>query len=267
MGVGKALLFYSDGCYPSVAKKEERTLSSALPCPLKIAPLAANYLPFSVDFPRTRSKASCSAFCQEDAGSREPRGTKTKEDDFLPTPLASRTALPIFFTSFLTAHPLSFFLATFSPTLPAATIPASYFTSSAPRRRTVTMGNKGATGPFAPLVVAIRNVYGTKNFNQLRGKAISLHSQGAFLGRENGLTRVKRGRWGIEMRVGRGMARRGRCEQIKRAEKSSRSPPLFLSTSFLFLSPSKTSTSTNIKQQSSRSLASRSASTRSRCRG
>jgi len=40
------------------------------------------------------------------------------------------------------------------------------------------MGNKGATGPFAPLVVAIRNVYGTKNFNLLRGKAISLHSQG-----------------------------------------------------------------------------------------
>lgn len=40
------------------------------------------------------------------------------------------------------------------------------------------MGNKGSTGPFAPLVVAIRNVYGTKDFNLLRGKAISLHSQG-----------------------------------------------------------------------------------------
>lgn len=41
------------------------------------------------------------------------------------------------------------------------------------------MGNKGATGPFAPLVRATRNVVGKKDFNKLRGKAISLHSQGA----------------------------------------------------------------------------------------
>ncbi len=40
------------------------------------------------------------------------------------------------------------------------------------------MGNKGATGPFAPLVVQARNVIGKKRFNKLRGKAISLHSQG-----------------------------------------------------------------------------------------
>lgn len=39
-------------------------------------------------------------------------------------------------------------------------------------------GNKGEGGPFAPLVVVIRNAMGTKEFNQLRGKAISLHSQG-----------------------------------------------------------------------------------------
>lgn len=39
------------------------------------------------------------------------------------------------------------------------------------------MGNKGATGPFAPLVVQARNVIGKKQFNKLRGKAISLHSQ------------------------------------------------------------------------------------------
>ena len=41
------------------------------------------------------------------------------------------------------------------------------------------MGNKGSTGPFAPLVVQARNVIGKKRFNKLRGKAISLHSQGA----------------------------------------------------------------------------------------
>ncbi len=40
-------------------------------------------------------------------------------------------------------------------------------------------GNKGAGGPFAPLVVVTRNIMGTKEFNQFRGKMISLHSQGA----------------------------------------------------------------------------------------
>lgn len=40
------------------------------------------------------------------------------------------------------------------------------------------MGNKGATGPFAPLVVVVRNIVGEKEFNKIRGKAISLHSQG-----------------------------------------------------------------------------------------
>ena len=42
------------------------------------------------------------------------------------------------------------------------------------------MGNRATTGPFAPLVVVSRNVIGTKPFNQLRGKAIGLHSQGGF---------------------------------------------------------------------------------------
>lgn len=40
------------------------------------------------------------------------------------------------------------------------------------------MGNKGAGGPFAPLVVVVRGVMGEKEFNKFRGKAISLHSQG-----------------------------------------------------------------------------------------
>ncbi|BDA44252.1 Protein PROTON GRADIENT REGULATION 5, chloroplastic [Coccomyxa sp. Obi] len=59
------------------------------------------------------------------------------------------------------------------------------------RTRQVTrMGNKSGTGPFTPLVIVVRNVMGKKEFNQLRGKAISLHSQviksfGAQIGAEN----------------------------------------------------------------------------------
>ncbi|CAL6329507.1 unnamed protein product [Bathycoccus prasinos] len=41
----------------------------------------------------------------------------------------------------------------------------------------VSMGNVNEGGVFAPLVVAIRPIIGVKRFNQLRGKAISLHSQ------------------------------------------------------------------------------------------
>ena len=39
-------------------------------------------------------------------------------------------------------------------------------------------GNKGSTGPFAPVVRVVRDAMGTKQFNTFRGKAISLHSQG-----------------------------------------------------------------------------------------
>lgn len=49
---------------------------------------------------------------------------------------------------------------------------------AAPRRQVVRMGNKATGGPFAPLVVVVRNIVGEKEFNKLRGKAISLHSQG-----------------------------------------------------------------------------------------
>ncbi|GFR44663.1 hypothetical protein Agub_g5953 [Astrephomene gubernaculifera] len=50
--------------------------------------------------------------------------------------------------------------------------------ANAPRRKVATMmGNKATTGPFAPLVVVVRGAIGDKPFNQLRGKAISLHSQ------------------------------------------------------------------------------------------
>jgi len=38
------------------------------------------------------------------------------------------------------------------------------------------MGNSGTGGPFAPVVVVVRDAVGKKEFNKLRGKAISLHS-------------------------------------------------------------------------------------------
>eukprot|EP00889_Picochlorum_renovo_P000850 jgi/Picre1/27880/NNA_000843.t1 len=41
----------------------------------------------------------------------------------------------------------------------------------------IVAGNEGSTGPFAPIVRITRDIVGTKEFNKLRGKAISLHSQ------------------------------------------------------------------------------------------
>jgi len=46
------------------------------------------------------------------------------------------------------------------------------------------MGKTAQDGIFTPVVVVVRNQLGIKEFNQLRGKGISLHSQGRFL-REN----------------------------------------------------------------------------------
>lgn len=46
------------------------------------------------------------------------------------------------------------------------------------RKATTMMGNKATGGPFSPLVQVTRNIVGEKDFNKLRGKAISLHSQG-----------------------------------------------------------------------------------------
>ena len=40
------------------------------------------------------------------------------------------------------------------------------------------MGNKQEGGVFSPLVVVVRQAVGQSKFNQFRGKAISLHSQG-----------------------------------------------------------------------------------------
>lgn len=52
------------------------------------------------------------------------------------------------------------------------------FPSKCPPRAQPRMGNiNEGRGVFAPLVVLARNVIGKKRFNQLRGKAIALHSQ------------------------------------------------------------------------------------------
>jgi hypothetical protein len=45
------------------------------------------------------------------------------------------------------------------------------------QKKIVAMGNVNEGGLFAPLVVFVRPLIGVKRFNQLRGKAISLHSQ------------------------------------------------------------------------------------------
>jgi len=50
--------------------------------------------------------------------------------------------------------------------------------SARPLRAPARMGNVNeGKGIFAPLVVVVRNIVGRKRFNQLRGKAIALHSQ------------------------------------------------------------------------------------------
>ncbi|KAJ4785010.1 Proton gradient regulation 5 [Rhynchospora pubera] len=50
--------------------------------------------------------------------------------------------------------------------------------STAPARLQIRMGNVNeGKGIFAPVVVIVRNIIGRKRFNQLRGKAIALHSQ------------------------------------------------------------------------------------------
>lgn len=55
------------------------------------------------------------------------------------------------------------------------------------------MGNKATGGPFAPLVVVVRNIVGDKDFNKLRGKAISLHSQGRWSPQQNPVLSVSTG--------------------------------------------------------------------------
>ena len=50
--------------------------------------------------------------------------------------------------------------------------------SARPLRAPARMGNVNeGKGIFAPVVVVVRNIVGRKRFNQLRGKAIALHSQ------------------------------------------------------------------------------------------
>ncbi|XP_010936020.1 protein PROTON GRADIENT REGULATION 5, chloroplastic [Elaeis guineensis] len=54
----------------------------------------------------------------------------------------------------------------------------TYVRVARPLRSRPRMGNiNEGKGLFAPLVVLTRNIIGRKRFNQLRGKAIALHSQ------------------------------------------------------------------------------------------
>ncbi|KAG1361483.1 protein PROTON GRADIENT REGULATION 5, chloroplastic [Cocos nucifera] len=54
----------------------------------------------------------------------------------------------------------------------------TYVRVARPPRSRPRMGNiNEGKGLFAPLVVLTRNIIGRKRFNQLRGKAIALHSQ------------------------------------------------------------------------------------------
>ncbi|GKD23994.1 proton gradient regulation 5, chloroplastic-like protein [Tanacetum coccineum] len=63
-------------------------------------------------------------------------------------------------------------------TMLAKTAPAWVRVSGKPLRHGPMMGNVNAgKGLFAPAVVIARNIVGKKRFNQLRGKAIALHSQ------------------------------------------------------------------------------------------
>ncbi|GJZ74107.1 protein proton gradient regulation 5, chloroplastic [Tanacetum coccineum] len=63
-------------------------------------------------------------------------------------------------------------------TMLAKTAPAWVRVSGKPLRHGPMMGNVNAgKGLFAPAVVITRNIVGKKRFNQLRGKAIALHSQ------------------------------------------------------------------------------------------
>lgn len=60
---------------------------------------------------------------------------------------------------------------------PRRSLSSAPTTPSAATRRVTRMGNAATGGPFAPLVRVVRNAMGVKEFNQFRGKAISLHSQ------------------------------------------------------------------------------------------
>jgi hypothetical protein len=58
---------------------------------------------------------------------------------------------------------------------PSLTAPPSPAARRAALR--VVAGNSATGGPFAPIVVIVRDAMGKKEFNLFRGKAISLHSQ------------------------------------------------------------------------------------------
>lgn len=78
----------------------------------------------------------------------------------------------------LKAQRLSFSSSSFTASRPTLAQSSAASSQTAGRQQlTVVAGNKGDGGPFAPLVKIVRGYMGVKEFNQFRGKAISLHSQ------------------------------------------------------------------------------------------
>ncbi|XP_076948055.1 protein PROTON GRADIENT REGULATION 5, chloroplastic-like [Bidens hawaiensis] len=66
----------------------------------------------------------------------------------------------------------------YSAMLAKSSVAPTWVKVGKPLRYGPMMGNVNeGKGVFAPLVVVTRNIVGKKRFNQLRGKAIALHSQ------------------------------------------------------------------------------------------
>ena len=62
-------------------------------------------------------------------------------------------------------------------TLLARSVPARVRVAKPVRAQPVMKNVNEGKGLFAPIVVVTRNIIGKKRFNQIRGKAIALHSQ------------------------------------------------------------------------------------------
>lgn len=65
-------------------------------------------------------------------------------------------------------------------TMLAKTVPTQVRVGKPVRSQPMMKNVNEGKGIFAPVVVVTRNIIGKKRFNQLRGKAIALHSQVIF---------------------------------------------------------------------------------------
>ncbi|CAL5392278.1 unnamed protein product [Camellia sinensis] len=65
----------------------------------------------------------------------------------------------------------------YNNTMLAKSVPTHIWVGKPVRSRPMMKNVNEGKGVFAPIVVVTRNIIGKKRFNQLRGKAIALHSQ------------------------------------------------------------------------------------------